>query len=1188
MRRMMRAFASIACLLVVGCFTVTSTIGGPCTGWTAEDIGSEGAQGTCALTNGVFTLQGTGYVWDTSDRFYFVSQTYTGNFEFVARLTNLSFVWGADNPSAGIMMRENVDPGTAATERHVFVLQHSRFDPPPPAAPVIIPFATLDSIARHWKGERTVFGVPDWTSAQGYYHKLIRHGDQISVYDSANGTAWRFIEGYTLKNLAASVKVGLAVQAGVLDFNRLATATFDSVSLKPLDLGYNTSWVGNSLGGGSAAVQQNVQAMYVEPDAQNGRVFLSSYWDEASREASIIRPDGVVYGSLDAAHERPSGFAITSNGSYVYMGQVEPDTPDPNNPSQPDPDPDNLAYVIRRYNRDGSFAPFPGGQGFYGDQRFIAVAHADVDRHVRGLAWGGGVLYASDTMANTIKRYDADLASLGNFVPAPPSTLTRPRGLAIDPATGDLWVIADVNIADPNSSPSYVPKVIHYDETNGAELNQLHVPGWQPTGLTVADGVVWVADAGPDQQIKKFDASNGTPLTPFGDTGGIRSGSNGVVAPLKLNHPVAIGVDNAGNIYVAADSNGSGTSAGTELRKFNASGQIQWERYGLEFIKCGDFDPGTDGHDIYSINSHYAMDYSKETGKEWSYKGFTLDRLAYPDDIRAHSDEVGAFGGIMMRRYLGKRFMFFVDAFAHFLAIYRFQTDTSETAIPAGLFSRFHFLAEYDPNTQELVHAEVPLWPHNQPQSYEEWFWIDDSGDGEIDAGADPNDPDPNEYRIAGPNTNVWGWYVAPNMDIWAASQDDDPTIRRFIFQGLSAQGVPQYNPGSTVSFSRPPVFAVDSINPDPDDPNHRDTFLMRAIFVPPSTMYLSGYTYEHPFIDNSGFGEFGMAGREVARYDNWNPDGSGTPTLVWRTHNTLPGGVLPSYAWDAWDGVAKSIAVAGNRVYVGMADRRVHVLDAADGTLLKTYEAGPEVAGEVGLIDIPIGVNAFQRSNGDYVALMEEGYQAKNLLFRDLPTPLYLNTFASNPFSVSSGTGGSSQLVTLSGNQAVELKDTTAQNAAQGSLFTFTLSPGNALVSRINAVYGQAAGSTPVSFDLTFKLERTLASNRPLAITGGIQFDNYDGILIPQFPTGNPEPSLSPTLPYVHDEASGSEMMEQVDRFATATYRFTVVPNGGARLITGLVFRFRVHVDKAPAGQPATTPEAIAIDNLAVAEVLP
>src|SRR5262245_52230557 len=94
-------------------------------GWTGADVGSGGGSGRSSYSRGRFTLRGGG-VWHANpDRFHYVYRTYSGDFQITAKLQRLSYVRGTDNPSAGLMLREDLDP----TARFVSVLQSSLCDP---------------------------------------------------------------------------------------------------------------------------------------------------------------------------------------------------------------------------------------------------------------------------------------------------------------------------------------------------------------------------------------------------------------------------------------------------------------------------------------------------------------------------------------------------------------------------------------------------------------------------------------------------------------------------------------------------------------------------------------------------------------------------------------------------------------------------------------------------------------------------------------------------------------------------------------------------------------------------------------------------------------------------------------------------------------------------------------------------
>lgn len=194
------------------------------------------------------------------------------------------------------------------------------------------------------------------------------------------------------------------------------------------------------------------------------------------------------------------------------------------------------------------------------------------------------------------------------------------------------------------------------------------------------------------------------------------------------------------------------------------------------------------------------------------------------------------------------------------------------------------------------------------------------------------------------------------------------------------------------------------------------------------------------------------------------------------------------------------------------------------------------------------------------------------NLLAADFDTSF---TNPATRFDVASTTTGGTQTpVTVGGNPALELRDSSL-NAALSSYFYKRFSSG-ALKDRINAVYKQPAGSAPVDFELSFRLARTAASTKTVAkdVYAQIQFGNFDNVMVPRFPV--PSTSLTTTAAYTATDGA----LRPVTSQDIGTYRFSIVPNGGARIISTVELGFSVRVDTGG------TDEAIAVDDLAVTEV--
>lgn len=483
----------------------------------------------------------------------------------------------------------------------------------------------------------------------------------------------------------------------------------------------------------------------------------------------------------------------------------------------------------------------------------------------------------------------------------------------------NLWILQAKDATNP-------PKILHYSKT-GTLLSQKITDVVDPTALAIdRQGRLLVAENGPRQQVLIYDIS-GTPklIGTFGTQGGIYSGTRGEVGELKLNGLTGVGTDRAGNIYVSNDGFGG---SGTDLRKFSPLGKMQWQLLGLQFVDNADADPGTDGLDVFTKHEHFMMDYSKENGQEWSYKAYTLDKFRYPDDPRLHNQTHSA-ASVFVRRIKGQRFLYLTGMFAHQISIYRFD---GEIAVPSAIFARDH-----------------STWPTNQPATGS-WLWHDKNGDGSIQS---------NEYESLGAeDDSIWGWEVDSKGDVWQASESG--AIGHYPVQGLDTYGTPIYNAATAKKIPMPAPFKS----------------LTRIKYFPETdTMYLTGYTNERPHIGK----EWGTVGTEIVRYDNWNQ----SRNIRWRV-------ALPYQPSDNPDPSAKSfivikaIDVVGDRVFaVSSKTAEVYVYDTATGTAIAQLKPGIEVAGESGWVDIPYGLRAFQRTNGEYLVFVEEDAKAKVMMYR-------------------------------------------------------------------------------------------------------------------------------------------------------------------------------------------------------------
>lgn len=472
-----------------------------------------------------------------------------------------------------------------------------------------------------------------------------------------------------------------------------------------------------------------------------------------------------------------------------------------------------------------------------------------------------------------------------------------------------------------------------------------------PTALAVANnGQLMVAENGPRKQVLFYDVSAATPVLAgaFGEEGGIAAGTPGVVTPTKFWGLSGIGMDSSGNIYVSG--NGKNYVQSSFIRKFQPDGTLVWEVRDDIFMDIVSADPSTNGTDVYGVNEHYILDYSKTApGTEAELYAFTMDENKYPNDPRIFLQSGSAHGQTSPYiRYIdGRKFMFIFGTYNAGVGIYRFD---GEIAVPAGFIAEQHI----EPN------QDNPAWPPYQPASGG-WIWNDLNGDGDFQE---------NEYVDAnGASSVLWATSVDEDGNIWEGYNDG--SIVRINCQGLNAYGCPMYDRKHVTAFQIP---------------SSPFTQVTRVDYIASSdTMYVSGYTAENP---QTGL-EWGMVGTEIRRYDNFTTH----PTLHAGYPIVLPYDCSPNENKPTTSGdmekriVVKSFCVVNDKIFCayftkgpeGTPRGEIRVYEANSGQYLGTMKPG----GFVGWIDFPLAITGIQRTDGEYEIFVEEDGRGKVLLYR-------------------------------------------------------------------------------------------------------------------------------------------------------------------------------------------------------------
>ena len=690
-----------------------------------------------------------------------------------------------------------------------------------------------------------------------------------------------------------------------------------------MSMSYANSWIGNTWGGPNGKAMQNyLSDIYVAGD---GTVYTDSTWDENHNSTGIYK-NGNLVGRLspddgpDNAGAQ-AGNSVTSDGTYVYATFTNGD-------------------LLRRFKMDGTPAPFTGSLG---DGHAIAVTLAtggsldsvtvDAANHRLFISLGG---------ENHVKVYDTQ-----NLTGTPASfSVTRPGEMATD-ATGNLWVISKKSGSTGGQILHFTPAGVQLsdsitDTSSGARFD--------PTDVAFKSGKLYVADNGPDQQVKIYSTLAGNRTAPdstFGVKGGIFSGSLDQIGKPGLQRfrgLAGVGVDDSGNIYVAQDTISPSFNfqhQGGHLESYKlADGTRNWELVSLEFVDGAAFDASSETAntvDVYTKYNRYTLDLSKTApGSEWTWVGQTVNPLTHPTDYRATYTDF--LGGQPTASYFqtinGKKFLFCTTMNAYNFMVYRFGNE-GQVAIPSVAITYDH-------------------------------IWRDANSNGIADSGETLNGPG------AATQNGLTGYSVDSAGDLWETypnGNSGSSGVRQFKLQGLDSVGNPIWD------------FSHVTATPEPGPMSE----LYRNVYFPTKTgdplsdsQFLAGYATGIDPTHHYGGANYNSKaiGSVIARYNNWS---TGNRTAAWSI-------ILPDY-----NRAPSSMAVAGDFIFVAYDggayqpdDGFVYIFRAADGGFVgKMQNSTPNWNGRV---DIEYGISAYKRSNGEYLITVENDHHAAMALYRWTP----------------------------------------------------------------------------------------------------------------------------------------------------------------------------------------------------------
>jgi len=718
-------------------------------------------------------------------------------------------------------------------------------------------------------------------------------------------------------------------------------------SSEQLIVNKTTSWIGNTWGGTydgvpsteddtisdrKGAVQMRIESISVSSD---GIVYTNADWDESHKLTGYYSGDdtgsvidhGMLRKNIDVPRwedgqwtlVHPDGGAVAVNHDYVFLSVKS-----------------NYDINGKRGQKDGYIRRH--------DRRTRKPNSLDIDVNgdgstrysIQGLAIYKNEIFASDYINNKIKVYDIKtLSKVREF------NFNKPKQLTAD-SKGNLWIIEDeerprirkfsTTGRDLNVAITFTPAVVPVDVAYNPSLEHL-----------------LVADNGPERNIKFYDLKNilGSPTnisSNLGAVGGIYSGTRGKYAPKKFMHLTGVDSDSSGNIYVSM----SKTKPGASIESYKSNGKFRWAIHNHGWIETAVPDP-EDDRQVYTSTKRYHMNYDNgivnNQAKEWSYKAHTLDEYSYPDDPRENNGTTTILG---VNNLNGNKLLYMTNMTSEWLAVFRFNPSTDgEIAIPCSLLS-----------------ARIPkanAYPPNRSQDGE-YIWIDRNGDGQFDE---------TEYVYNSTHLpdDAWGWDVDTSGDIWLASKTNG--LYAYRYQGINTNGCPIYDFRNRDNYPMPSPFNQ----------------LRRVIYDAENRkLYLAGYTSSF----SNSYNIWGKAaGRVLAQY-SW--DGSSSISKQnWKIDNLV---YKPETKKIHKDLFISAIDIAGDYVFLqrgnqenpgtGQRDTQYcEVYHVSDGSFVGYLKPGDGASIEIAQIDVPYGVRAHKRADGEYLIFVEDDWFGKVIMYR-------------------------------------------------------------------------------------------------------------------------------------------------------------------------------------------------------------
>jgi hypothetical protein len=414
-----------------------------------------------------------------------------------------------------------------------------------------------------------------------------------------------------------------------------------AADLEPVPGTVQCSWIGNTFEGAGPNgegrwIQNGIDEIEVTPD---GTVIAAVEWDEAGRCIGLYR-DGDTHRKLLQQFNGKGGHKAWGWGTATQAIAASGDS-------------------IFAVNTEGDLMRFRWKPGDLESARFEGQVQAT---KARGLVARGESLVLITQTGEVQLRKTSDLGQTSSF------KLAGAADAAVA-ADGSLWILAG-------------KEILHFSP-EGKALPEKIIDAANPTSVAFdRKERLIVCDNGPRQQVLFYDLKPAPKrAATFGQEGGLRAGMPGEALPDKLFMLRGAGMDKDGNLYVGMGLGGPNGNA--VIRSFSPDGRLRWEVASHFFVDCADFDPTSDGLEVYSTDEIFVLDLARPPGKQWKLKSMTLDAVRYPDDVRL-TDRGGSACTAILRRLEGRRVMYTIGQMSGGFHIWAFESEKSDIARCTG------------------------------------------------------------------------------------------------------------------------------------------------------------------------------------------------------------------------------------------------------------------------------------------------------------------------------------------------------------------------------------------------------------------------------------------------------------------------------------------------------------------------